>query len=386
MFNTSLSLFALMAFVLPSLADSSIFTKTDAKMTFYYDVEETSSGQEACGSTAGDPVQAGWATSSGINTGIPYCEKVRGYSLNQIGTGRIVAFDATAIAEDPEKWCGREVQIYKADGSKFEYSAGPLYIWDGCAACAGGGAILDLSAPTFVEVNGGTCGGTNPSGLTYEVLDNYIVDPSVGLGGSAATSDAESTTDSTVLGFTSSPSEVLSTSSAGSSSTPSPIVSVASSSVESSSEQATPVPTRTIRYSSSLGWPTSVASNLRLAADYVTSGSATVEGASSSSNDQTTSTQSADASSSTQDSSADLTPDTEFVSSTSAFEVEPAPTSSSESSPDLSDGDCIFGAWQCNGLELRVCNYQSTSELAWESIYTCSSVCGVTASGSINCD
>lgn len=33
-----------------------------------------------------------------------------------------------------------------------------------------------------MELKGGTCTGNNPTGLAYEVLDNYIVNPSVGLG------------------------------------------------------------------------------------------------------------------------------------------------------------------------------------------------------------
>lgn len=31
-------------------------------------------------------------------------------------------------------------------------------------------------------LKGGTCIGNNPTGLTYEILDNYIINPSVGLG------------------------------------------------------------------------------------------------------------------------------------------------------------------------------------------------------------
>ncbi|KAE8539207.1 hypothetical protein D1P53_004300 [Cryptococcus gattii VGV] len=171
-----------MALTLPATAGS-IFTRSNVAMTFYYDVSEGTSSSEACGSSADDPVPSGWATSSGINGGVPYCERNRGYSLEKIGTNNIVAFNSALVAADPAQWCGREVKIYNADGSEFTYSGGSLYIWDGCDACSSSDSgILDLSAPTFVALKGGTCAGNNPTGLTYEVLDNYIINPSVGLG------------------------------------------------------------------------------------------------------------------------------------------------------------------------------------------------------------
>ncbi|ODN97961.1 hypothetical protein I350_07598 [Cryptococcus amylolentus CBS 6273] len=171
------ALIALLA-IIP--AQASVFTQKNARATFYYDTAEASSnGHEACGSTPGDPVPAGWAESSGINKGVPYCEYHRGKTLDEIGTNNIVAINAATLAGDPHKYCGREVQITKAGGSKFNYSGGKLYIWDGCQACQDANSgIIDLSAPTFVELKGGTCSGNNPDGLTYEVLDNYVVDPS----------------------------------------------------------------------------------------------------------------------------------------------------------------------------------------------------------------
>ncbi|ODO08362.1 hypothetical protein L198_00087 [Cryptococcus wingfieldii CBS 7118] len=170
------ALIALLAIV---PAQASIFTKKNARATFYYDTAETSKGHEACGSTTGDPVPAGWADSSGINKGIPYCEYNRVKTLDEIGTNNIVAINAATLSGDPSKYCGREVQITKDDGSKFHYSGGKLYIWDGCQACQdANSAIIDLSAPAFVELKGETCLGNNPEGLTYEVLDNYVVHPS----------------------------------------------------------------------------------------------------------------------------------------------------------------------------------------------------------------
>lgn len=109
MFSSTTPLFvAAMALALPATAGT-IFTKSNAAMTLYafsstvnslftadqkpssyYDVSEGTSSSEACGSSADDPVQSGWATSSGINGGIPYCERSRGYSLKEIDTNNIV--------------------------------------------------------------------------------------------------------------------------------------------------------------------------------------------------------------------------------------------------------------------------------------------------------
>nr|XP_018262677.1 uncharacterized protein I303_04156 [Kwoniella dejecticola CBS 10117]OBR84835.1 hypothetical protein I303_04156 [Kwoniella dejecticola CBS 10117] len=182
MFNKhSLTLISTLAVLVPSIAEASVFSQTDVRLTFYYDIGD----KGKCGSSPGDPVAAGWADSSGINAGVTYCEQQRGMSLNQIGTNRIVAFDQDKVWADPAHWCGREVKVYGPDGAELVLPEGPFYIWDSCQNCAGGGKILDVSGEAFVDAKGGTCGGNNPEGFRYDVMDNYIVDPSVGLGGSS---------------------------------------------------------------------------------------------------------------------------------------------------------------------------------------------------------
>ncbi|WRT66712.1 uncharacterized protein IL334_003675 [Kwoniella shivajii] len=173
----ALLILALMAF-LASIVEASLFSQSDVKLTFYYDIGDK--GQ--CGKSAGDPVQEGWADISGINKGVTYCEQQRGMALDQIGTNRIVAFDQDKVWSDPAKWCGREVKVYGPDGGELILPEGPFYIWDSCQNCAGGGKILDVSAEAFVNAKGGNCGGNNPTGYSYDVMDNYIVDSSVGLG------------------------------------------------------------------------------------------------------------------------------------------------------------------------------------------------------------
>ncbi|WVQ77866.1 hypothetical protein IAR50_007564 [Cryptococcus sp. DSM 104548] len=329
MFST-VSILALVALVPPARA--SIFTESESKMTFYYDVSETSGGAEACGSSSSDP----------------------------IGTNNIVAINAATIAADPAMYCGREVQIYNSDGSKFDYSGGALYIWDGCAACeSADSAILDLSAPVFVELNGGTCSGTNPAGLSYEILDNYVVDPSVGLGSGYS---AEGTVDSAT-----STADVAATSA----SSAQPIVSASigvsvSASIggeapsASSSSAAAPVVTsvRTTRYSSTLS---AVSSSDAYAA----------AGESSSSAEQLL---------------ADVITSTSTASSSYTASSSSAAQSVAFASTSLTSGSCTYGAWQCDALALQVCNYQSTTTLGWETMETCGSTCEVTNSGSVGCE
>ncbi|WVQ79646.1 hypothetical protein IAT38_001746 [Cryptococcus sp. DSM 104549] len=361
MFTTSTTaIYALASLALagPALAGA-IFQVADAKMTFYYDVSPA--GSQACGSTAGDPVVANWAVDSGINAGVPFCESARGYSLDKIGTNRIVAFNAALVASDPAKWCGREVQVYNSDGSKFDFSEGSFYIWDGCAACESTNSqILDLSAPAFAEVKGGTCGGTNPTGLSYEVLDTYVVDPSVGMGPSYTAESGSGTSDdsmSSAAASSAAPTTTKTSSSAAAVTTASTAAAEAPAvpTTTQSAAQVTATSTRTHRYSSSIETVSAAVSDEAAKGD-ARLAAAVVE-----------------------------TTDAED-SETEATTKSASKTASSASSTEtLSASGCKYGAWQCDGLKLQVCNYLTVSSLGWETIETCTSVCEVTSSGSVDC-
>lgn len=89
------------------------------------------------------------------------------------------------VRADPAKWCGKEVQINKPDGSLYEFAEGPLFIWDSCEACASQAKVdvsgryiskgkADVAASVFVQLKGGTCQGNNAQGLHVRVLDNNI--------------------------------------------------------------------------------------------------------------------------------------------------------------------------------------------------------------------
>ncbi|WWC88947.1 uncharacterized protein L201_003862 [Kwoniella dendrophila CBS 6074] len=93
-----------------------------------------------------------------------------GYSAEQMGDNRFVAFDASLMGPNPAAYCGKEIQVYKADGTLFKFSEGPLFIGDACPGCSGGSGI-DISSQALTEINGGNC-KTNPE-VTYKVLDNF---------------------------------------------------------------------------------------------------------------------------------------------------------------------------------------------------------------------
>ncbi|OXG47103.1 hypothetical protein J010_05192 [Cryptococcus neoformans] len=347
MFSPTSSLFvASMALALPATAGT-IFTKSNAAMTFYYDISEGTSDSEVCGSSADDPVQYGWATSSGINGGVPYCERSRGYSLKGIGTNNIVAFNSALVAANPARWCGREVKIYKADGNEFTYSGGSLYIWDGCDACSSSDSgILDLSAPTFVELKGGTCTGNNPTGLTYEVLYNYIVNPSVGLGSGYS---EEAASDDIGAGFTTA--AVYSSAEAVTSASHAIVTSAQPEVVTSSQQAATTAAVLSLQYSySSVVQGTDI--NAFSTDDIVLAAVET---------------------------------DVNSARSSTSDTVETSAAATSTGTV-CGGSTCAFGAWQCSGLELQICNYLTVNSLGWETIETCGATCLITNSGSVDCE
>ncbi|WVN87715.1 uncharacterized protein L203_102904 [Cryptococcus depauperatus CBS 7841] len=349
-----------MALVLP--AHAVVFSQANARMTFYYDIKQgTYPG--SCGSTPGDPVAADWAT--GINGGVPFCERARGYSLSKLGTNRIVAFNSAMVAANPAYWCGREVQIYNADGSKFQFAEGSFYIWDGCDACRDTNSmIIDASAAAFVQMKGGTCAGNNPEGLRYEVLDNYLVDPSEGLGAGAAKQTGSGTSQGAVVtGSTPVVTSVpISTQTTLTSGPVNNMKAVLTSNTDTTNDGLVTTSTTLVTVyvdpnsqSNINSQPTNSKDNFvnhAVQTPHTTASSSDHSGA------ETTTV------------SDDCDTDTS---------ISPSPTDTS------SGGLCKYGAWQCDGLTLQVCNYISITTLDWETIETCGSVCQITNSGSVDC-
>ncbi|EIW70577.1 hypothetical protein M231_04436 [Tremella mesenterica] len=320
-----------------------LYEQKDVTGTVYYDLTETDTN-DICGNN--DPFPSMWAVESGINGGITKCEQWAGEnakSLEQIGSNRIVAFNATMVNADPDQWCGRKVQVWDANGDLINFSEGSFVIWDGCAACAEE-PRLDFSALAFVDIKGGTCDGNNPSGLTYQVMDEYVWDPIKADGsgggsgslGSTGSSDSDTTTSSTT---TASPTEQATSS--------------------STSPTNSPTPSPMFKASS----PAAAVKSAMALWNIVS--------------DNTTSETVSDSDSSPAPAS---TPPAALLSASDGSDSD----QDTEESDD-SEEECTYGVWQCSDREIRVCNYVSTTSLGWFTVGQCPNACSISEGGNVDC-
>lgn len=70
----------------------------------YYDLANT----DECLASNGGPFSPGWQ--NGINGGYTACQDsgTTAYTLNSLGSNRIVAMDLNMYGKGPEYWCGKE--------------------------------------------------------------------------------------------------------------------------------------------------------------------------------------------------------------------------------------------------------------------------------------
>lgn len=172
-----------------------------------------------------------------------------------------------------------------------------------------------------MALKGGTCTGNNPTGLTYELLDNYIINPSVGLGASCsegAGSDDREAGPTTAVAASSSAVSVTSASRAViTSAQPVAVTSAQQAGTSSELAATTDTAVRSLRYSFS------------------------------------TVVRDADISpSATSDIVLVAVQNSACTGSSAANAAETSRTST-----------CTFGAWQCSRLELQVCNYLTVDSL-----------------------
>ncbi|CAD6586453.1 MAG: hypothetical protein TREMPRED_004430 [Tremellales sp. Tagirdzhanova-0007] len=173
--------------VAPVVRDSDVLFELDsAKATFYYDLTNS-----LCDYADGGPAPANWAVTSGINTGHTYCEyhATNPKTMADLGTNRIVAIIQSMVWGDPSEW----VIIFDSTGTQVQFSEGSFILWDSCQACMSAG-IIDLSAKAYDQINGGTCGGTGPTGLKVQILNNNIWAPITASGGDGDGSSSTSAT------------------------------------------------------------------------------------------------------------------------------------------------------------------------------------------------
>ncbi|ODN97964.1 hypothetical protein I350_07601 [Cryptococcus amylolentus CBS 6273] len=156
------------SFTIRLVAGEVLFEMQNVVATVYYDVDWETDG-DVCSPRFG----AGWAPSQ---IGTPGCEK-NGILQADLGTNRIVAMNQTWMEGDKSAWCGKEVKIFKEDGTELVYDE-PLVLWDTCAECAEH-VKIDLGVGPSMALDDTVCSsqGTNPSGLKVQVTDNQIWAP-----------------------------------------------------------------------------------------------------------------------------------------------------------------------------------------------------------------
>ncbi|KAI8474593.1 MAG: hypothetical protein J3K34DRAFT_492907 [Monoraphidium minutum] len=114
------------------------------------------------------------------NDGYPKCaSNAPGPSqqtLRQIGSDNLVAVDVGLLASEAgrAKYCGKKVVITRADGSRVTPpQGGDFFVWDACAACAGG-AKIDFSVAGARAANPDACTLGNIPGLKVEIMDTQV--------------------------------------------------------------------------------------------------------------------------------------------------------------------------------------------------------------------
>nr|XP_018262676.1 uncharacterized protein I303_04155 [Kwoniella dejecticola CBS 10117]OBR84834.1 hypothetical protein I303_04155 [Kwoniella dejecticola CBS 10117] len=146
------------------------FSIEKSAATVYYDMTNT----DACGAVFGN----NWSVTTGMtgpNAQPPACEWTRGKTLSEIGSATPIAFNHLLVDNDLLNWCGRIVNIYKADGTQYTMNGEPFFIWDGCGDCAIKDRV-DLSSEALIGLQDhstGTSGCDNPEGLRVEVTNDY---------------------------------------------------------------------------------------------------------------------------------------------------------------------------------------------------------------------
>ncbi|ODO08365.1 hypothetical protein L198_00090 [Cryptococcus wingfieldii CBS 7118] len=158
----------LSSFAIRPVAGEVLFEMQNVVATVYYDVDWETNG-DVCAPRFG----AGWAPSQ---IGTPGCEQ-NGILQADLGTNRIVAMNQTWMEGDKSAWCGKEVKIFKEDGSELVYDE-PLVLWDTCAECADH-VKIDLGVGPSLALDDTVCSlqANNPSGLKVQVTDNQIWAP-----------------------------------------------------------------------------------------------------------------------------------------------------------------------------------------------------------------
>ncbi len=91
----------------------------------------------------------------------------------QVGTDNIVAIDANVLSANRAGLCGKKVLVFKDGAPVAAPDGGDFFVWDGCAACVGGGRI-DLSVSGAQQVDPAACQLGVVPGVSFQVVDEQV--------------------------------------------------------------------------------------------------------------------------------------------------------------------------------------------------------------------
>ncbi|KAL7422052.1 hypothetical protein Q5752_003825 [Cryptotrichosporon argae] len=354
-------------------ADDVLLTLTGVEATYYYDIDENY-GIDVCAASGAQA--ADWAITSGINSGVTYCQDSgSAYTLDDLDTNRIVAMNHTMIAENPTLWCGKEVEVFDADGNQIVLDEGPFVLYDACAAAVTS-KIVDFSAKAFTQISGGTC-GNNPTGLTIKVLDT-----TVSASGNVSADSASVTAGSDTATTAAAPTTAAATTAAPTTTAPTVSIGGQVLDVDGSSSSSS----YSIRGSSA--WWSATSSSTAAAAATTGPGDVDVgldSGAFATSSDDDDDNNDDDDDDDDNNNNNDTDDDAHDSDDEDDKSTATATATGTASASTATTSSCTYGAWRCSGLELQVCSYQSTTDIDWEMIEACESSCSITDSGSVDC-
>jgi hypothetical protein len=127
--------------------------------TYYYDVR-TQCPQD----TNGYPETDGYAACES------YAPGPNQQTLRQGNTDNVVAIDMNLLKANRAQLCGKQIIVSYNGAPVSAPDGGDFYVWDGCAACVGGGRI-DFSVSGLENVDPNACELGVVPGVSWQVVD-----------------------------------------------------------------------------------------------------------------------------------------------------------------------------------------------------------------------
>lgn len=130
--------------------------------TYYYDLRTTCPQD-----TAGYAENNGYPRCTSDTPG-PFQQ-----TIAQVGSNNIIAIDNNVLSGNRARLCGKKVLVYKNGVQVRAPDGGDFFVWDGCAACIGGGKI-DFSVSGARAVDPAACTLGLIPGVSFRVVDEVV--------------------------------------------------------------------------------------------------------------------------------------------------------------------------------------------------------------------